>query len=596
MISTKKVQNNKFVLDTNFFISGFEANPSDFGLFLDIITEMGIELYVTTYIMQEIRWYLRRRIKPPIQILKMPIKEIREYKENLDKEELSSPQINDLSNIVAAKQVNAVVVSSDLKLVRTCEALDVPVLICSSFVFLLRNTCFQEAHNEVLEKIHDTVLSDEIRHSVEKRQMFDPVTRIKKIQEHAINVLQNITAANQISPEKDTSKYHSLQEENNLLELMNELEFEFPNYIEELEKGNLEVLRLELEEAYIALSDLSLELRVALLEKESYIEELSVRLKARILYLLSVVEFTLLDFEKLDGHLNIITEVSTIFPNLVSDIFMDIHFLRMVYFIVTNNHERLKGYYSEKFLFLCEKQNRLDLLGLTRAVILASTIMESGLIDKKAVIEGEDEISLIIQIGYILLQKKQFEHALLILLQSHYLALNLEDQVLSKDTLELLVVLHYAIKERCTEEIYQGIEDLQELGVFQLPVIGIADINELQRLVSHEYVSKDELNVFLQDWFYIYHSGTIIKEGEVYSFILLKNPYYSPRIGLILKTPFSIYDTSPGRQVKLYEGKIKVGIPKESTIDGFPIDLIMEVEEKEAKFIFRGPFGMKIIL
>jgi hypothetical protein len=596
MISTKKIQNNKFVLDTNFFISGFEANPSDFGLFLEIITEMGIELYVTTYIMQEIRWYLRRRIKPPIQILKIPIKDIRDYKENLDKEELSSPQINDLSNIVAAKQIKAVVVSSDLKLVKTCETLEVPVLICSSFLFLLRNTCFQEAHNETLEKIHDTVLSDEIRHSVEKRQMYDPVTRIKKIQEHAINVLQNITAANQISPEKDTTQYHTLEEENNLIELMNEIEFEFPNYIEEMEKGNLEVLRLELEEAYTVLSDLSLELRVALLEKESYIEELSIRLKARILYLLSIVEFTLLDFEKLDGHLNIITEVSTIFPTLVSDIFMDLHFLRMVYFLVTNNHERLTGYYSEKFLFLCEKQDRLDLLGLTRAVILASTIMESGLIDKKAVIEGKDEISLLIQIGYILLQKKQFEHALLILLQSHYLALNLKDQVLSKDTLELLVVLHYAIKERCTEEIYQGIEDLQELGIYQIPVIGIANINELQRLISYEYVPKDQLNIFLQDWFYIYHSGTIIKEGEVYSFILLKNPYYSPRIGLILKTPFSIYDTSPGRQVKLYEGKVKVGIPKESTIDGFPIDLIIEVEEKEAKFIFRGPFGMKIIL
>ncbi len=596
MISTKRVQNNKFVLDANFFISGFETNPSDFGLFLDIVTEMGIELYITTYILQEIRWYLRRRIKTPIQILKVPIKEIRDYKDNLDKEELSSPQINDLSNIVAAKQINAVVVSSDLKLVKTCETLDVPVLICSSFVFLLRNTCFHEVHNETLEKIHDTVLSDEIRHSVEKRQMYDPVTRIKKIQEHAINVLQNITAANQISPEKDTSQYHTLEEENKLIEVMNEIEFEFPNYIEEMEKGNLEVLRLELEEAYTVLSDLSLELRVALLEKESYIEELSIRLKARILYLLSIVEFTLLDFEKLDGHLNIITEVSTIFPKLVSDIFMDLHFLRMVYFLVTDNHERLGGYYSEKFLFLCEKQDRLDLLGLTRAVILASTIMESGLIDKRAVIEGKDEVALLIQIGYILLQKKKFEHALLILLQSHYLALNLKDQILSKDTLELLVVLHYAIKERCTEEIYQGIEDLQELGIFQIPVINIANINELQRLVSHEFVPKEELNVFLQDWFYIYHSGTIIKEGEVYSFILLKNPYYSPRIGLILKTPFSTYDISPGRQVKLYEGKVKVGIPKESTIDGFPIDLIMEVEEKEAKFIFRGPFGMKIIL
>lgn len=596
MKSTNKVQNNKFVLDTNFFISGFETNPSEFALFLEIITEMGIELFVTNNILQEIRWYLRRRIKPPIQIIKIPIKEVRDYRENLDKEELSSPQINDLSNIVAAKQVNAVVVSSDLKLVKTCEALNVPVLISSSFVFLLRNTCSQEAHNQALEKLHDIVLSDEIRHSVEKSQMFDPVTRIKKIQEHAINVLQNIIAANQISPERETSKYHTLVEENNLIELMNELEFEFPNYIEEMEKGNLEVLRLELEEAYIELSDQSLELRIALLEKESYIEELSIRLKARILYLLSVVEFTLLDFEKLDGHLNIITEVSTIFPNLVSDIFMDLHFLRMVYFLVTDNHERLKGYYTEKFLFLCEKQDRLDLLGLIRAVILASTIMESGLIDKRAVIEEKDEISLLVQIGYILLQKEQFEHALLILLQSHYLALNLKDQVLSKDTLELLVVLHYAIKERCTEEIYQGIEDLQELGIYELPVISIANINELQRLITQEYIPKDELDIFLQDWFYIYQSGTLIKEGEVYSFILLKNPYYSPRIGLIRKTPFSTYDTSPGRQVKLYEGKVKVVIPKESTIGGFPIDLIMQVEEKEAKFIFRGPFGMKIIL
>jgi len=442
-MNTSSVQSNKFVLDTNFFISGFEKNPSDFPIFLDIITEMGIELYVTSNILQEIRWYLRRRIKEPVQIIKVPIKDIREFKENLD-ENISSPQLNDLSNIVAAKEINGIVVSSDLKLVKTCEAVEVPVLISSSFIFLLRNTCLKAEHNEVLDRIHDIILSDEIRHSVEKRQMFDPVTRIKKIQEHAINVLQRFIQVDQISPKQETAQYHTLPEENKLIEMMNEIEFEFPNYLEKVESGNLESLRFELEEAYTILSDLSLELRIALLEKESYIEELSVRLKARVLYLLSIVEFTLLDFEKLDGHLNTLTEISAIFPKLVSDIFMDLHFLRMVYFLVTDNHDRLKGYYSEKFLFLCERQDRLDLLGLIRAVILASTIMESGLIDKKAVIDGEDEIALITQIGYILLQRKQFEHALLILLQSHYLAINLKNQVLAKDTLELLVILHYS--------------------------------------------------------------------------------------------------------------------------------------------------------
>ena len=102
--------------------------------------------------------------------------------------------------------------------------------------------------------------------------------------------------------------------------------------------------------------------------------------------------------------------------------------------------------------------------------------------------------------------------------------------------------------------------------------------------------------MFLQDWFYIYHNGTIIKEGEVCQYILLKNTLFSPRIALSLRTPMSSYDITPGRQIKIYEGKIKVSIPKESTIDGYPVDLIMEVEEEEGKYIFRGPFGMKIIL
>ena len=221
--------------------------------------------------------------------------------------------------------------------------------------------------------------------------------------------------------------------------------------------------------------------------------------------------------------------------------------------------------------------------------------MESGLIDKRAIIDGKDEISLLVQIGYILLQMQQFEHALLILLQSHYLAVNLGDHILAKDTLELLVILHYSVKERCTEEIYQGIEDLKELGIYELPIISHSDMVEIQRMTTQDFVPVEDLAVMLQDWFYIYYSGTMVKEGEIYSFILLKNPYYSPRIALFLRTQFAPHDVSPGRQVRIFEGNVKVSIPKVSTLDSYPIDILMEVEEKNARYIFRGPFGMKII-
>ena len=148
-MSTNNVQSNKFVLDTNFFISGFEKNPSDFTLFLNIISDMGIELYVTSNILQEIRWYLRRRIKEPVKVLRIPIKDVREFKSSLDENNLSAPQINDLSNIIAAQNISGIVVSSDLKLVKTCESVNVPVLISSSFIFLLRNTSLKAEYNSL---------------------------------------------------------------------------------------------------------------------------------------------------------------------------------------------------------------------------------------------------------------------------------------------------------------------------------------------------------------------------------------------------------------------------------------------------------------
>ena len=91
----------KFVLDTNFFISGFEKKPSDFQLFLQVIYDLGLEIYVSNHILQELRWYLRRRIKPPIQVKQISMKKIRDFRKELTKRDIHTPQIVDISNIVA---------------------------------------------------------------------------------------------------------------------------------------------------------------------------------------------------------------------------------------------------------------------------------------------------------------------------------------------------------------------------------------------------------------------------------------------------------------------------------------------------------------
>lgn len=587
----------KFVLDTNFFISGFEKKPSDFQLFLQIIYDLGLEIYVSNHILQELRWYLRRRIKPPIQVKQISMKKIRNLRTELTKRNIQTPQIVDISNIVAADEVKGVVISSDLQLVRACEKLSIPVLTSSSFIFFLKNACSRDKQTTFLEELYDTILSDEIRHSVDMQQFFDPVTRIKKIQEHALNVLENFTKKPQKIEHTKAEHFHAIQEENKLIDLMNEIEFEFTNYLEQLKIGNLEELKVELGDIYSALADLSLELRIALKDKESYTEELAIRLRARILYLLSIVEFTLLDFQSLNGYMNLLTELSTIFPSLVSDIYMDLHFLRMAYLLITNQYERLASYYSAKFLILCKTENRDDLFGLIRAVILASTIIESGLIDKKASSDGKDEIALLIQLGYIFLQLQQNEHALLILLQAHYLAVNIKEKILAKDSLELFVILHYSIKEKCTEEIEQGIDDLKNLGVFEVPNITRARKKELQDLITQEYLPVGTVRSELQEWFYIYHYTKKEIDGETYSIILLKNPYFTPNVALMTKATLPIRDVSPGRQMRIYDGNIKVSLPEAfDSIDDHKIDLILQVDEKESKFIFRGSFGMKILI
>jgi len=580
---------NKFILDTNFIISAFEKNPSTINIFIKKIRSLNIQLLITNHIIKEVRWYLRRRIINEITIKEVSTKEIRKLLSEIEKKGISPPHFPDLSNIVLARKLEGTVVTSDLQLLKTCEELGVPVHMSSSFVFFLKEKVNNFEDKKFFNELYDIILSDEIMHSVEQSETYNPVYRIKEIQLHAIKVLQNLP---KISPNK-TQEMFFLKEENELLDLINEIEFEMPNYITQIRDGtDLETLEVELKDIYNQINDIVWQLQLQLKTRKSLILSASIRIKARILFALSIVEFTLLNFGKLENTLNILSEIVSSSPDMVSDLFMDLQFLRMVFLFVTQNYNRLTGYFSDNFLLLCEIEKRKDLTKLTRTIIFACTILESRVIDKNASLEGKKEISLLFQLGYILLQKRNIENALLILLQTHYLALQIKDEELIRNSLELMIVVHYISNENISTEIEKGIIELKKLNPFNVPVFSIKEEFDLNIFTNTEFKPIDEFPSLLKEWFYIYDYLIKEEEGQTKTAIFVISPYFSPKTVFITTQSLPMYELRPGRQIKIIKGMLKIR-KCSYNYEKREVDLVIEI--KEPLFSLRDPWGMKII-
>ncbi len=585
-------QQSIFIIDSNFVISAFEKDPASFSQFSTLIQRMGMQLVMSSNIIEELRWYLRRRIQPEVQIIDTDNRNIRLLKKKLEKTQNDKlPQFNDLSNITLAMNNNGTIVSSDLDLIQTCEKLNINAMIGSSFIVYLK----ERVNNQdliFLDKIYDNILSDEIRHSVNSQDRFDPVTRIKKIQEYAIDVLHENKSSSYELEQRD--EVYLSEEENKLIEFMNEIEFEFPDYLKEIQNENIVGLNYEFNEIYATLTDLSLQIRISLREKDSFIQKLATRLKSRILYLLCIINFMQLQLKDLEKNLNTLTEIMLLEPNVSTDIFMDLQFIRMIFLLITNNHERLQSYYTEKFLFLCEQQKRPDISKLTRIIIVASTVIESGLIDEKAAINDIEDISLLTQLGYIFLQTGQIKASSLLLRQALYMAIYMDASRLIMDIIELSIVLSYHKQERIPPQVETAFLFLKEKEFSNIPC---SKKKGKEQVVEYNtYQNINNLSEMFNDWFYIYDSEKIVSNKKREIVIYLTNPIYCDKIALFLNQDVSIHDIEIGKQLKIIKGQIKFDSASASkhSLKHEDVDYIIKADYEPIALGFRGLFGLNV--
>jgi len=123
-----------YVIDTNFFISGFQNNPSTYRQFAKILNEIKAEVAIPTYVKNELRFFVQREIVPHVKVKEIKDVDLQKFIRRLSDEATSLPQKPDLAVIYLAEKINATIVSSDLKLLEVAELIGLSTLTDSDFV------------------------------------------------------------------------------------------------------------------------------------------------------------------------------------------------------------------------------------------------------------------------------------------------------------------------------------------------------------------------------------------------------------------------------------------------------------------------------
>ena len=232
-------------LDANFFISGFSDRPKDVFVVKEAADKTGMELWITRQVFHELRWYLRREVEQMIHIDETLMKDIKGLMESLNRPESSLPQANDMSMILAAMRAkDAKVVTSDLKLLNTIQDLKIQVegTVGSAFVLELIESVGDPGIAKKLTPIRDRIYSEEVRYSIDRKEAYDPVTRIRIIEDHALRVLRTVKRPSE-GVDKKLTKGQPLF----VLDFLEDIKAGVPAMFDDFRQGRYDTLAKEIE-------------------------------------------------------------------------------------------------------------------------------------------------------------------------------------------------------------------------------------------------------------------------------------------------------------------------------------------------------------
>ena len=229
-------------LDANFFISGFSERPKDVTIIKDAADRINAELWITRQVFQELRWYMRREVEKIITIDETLSKDIKSFMDSINKPESALPQPNDMSLILGAMRVKgSKIVTSDLKLLNTIQELNIEVqgIVGSAYILELMESINDEELKKKLAPIRDRIYSEEVRYSISRQESYDPVTRIRIIEDHALRVLRSVKRPAEGTGLRGQPLF--------VLDFLEDIKSDIPKMFEDFRSGKYDSLAREIE-------------------------------------------------------------------------------------------------------------------------------------------------------------------------------------------------------------------------------------------------------------------------------------------------------------------------------------------------------------
>ncbi|MFQ5832861.1 MAG: hypothetical protein ACE5H4_09180 [Candidatus Thorarchaeota archaeon] len=590
----------RIYLDANFFISGFSDRPKDVFTIKEAAEKAGMELWVTRQIFQELRWYLRREVEQMIQIEETLSKDIKELMESINKPETALPQLNDMSLVLAAMRAKkSKIVTSDLKLLNTIQEIQVDVegIVGSAFVLELVESIEDEELRGKLTVIRERIYGEEVRYSIARQEAYDPVTRIRLIEEHALRVIRTVKA-----PAEDLDRRLSRGQPLFVLDFLEDIKAGIPTMFEDFKAGKYNTLANEIEAVQNEIERL---LIVSTLTNDEETHAKLVKhasdLTLFLYYLEMICHLYRGTKEGIEDALKISDESFRLLMfAAVSDeeLKAGVFFVRIVLALIREDYDEIDYYYS-LYDSMIRRVGLEDMIETSEGLYVIMQVLREFMggfsLTKSKLQYAEATLALLNDIAKHSLNFDEHDNAWQLVVTAYKIgvAYGKEEGALSS------FLMLYKVSSSSHDRFKPALEKIAEHALKMFVKKGwdtnqiTPILNEIQghippieEMSTEEAVDLTELPEELHSWMDVLSLETI-EETET---LVVRNDKLQARVGIDTREHHDLRSLKTGHRVALTNGKFKLTNASPEVLEKYAVVLILTPAES-AEISYEGEYG-----
>ncbi len=587
--------------DANFFISGFSERPKDVFIIKEAADQVGIELWMTRQVFLELRWYLRREVEQIVQIDETLAKDIKSLMESTRRPESSLPQPNDMSLILAVMRAkNSRIVSSDLKLLNTVQDLHIETetLVGSAFVLELMESVENEELKKKLAAIRDRIYAEEVRYSIARREAYDPVARIRIIEEHALKVLRSVRRPAEV--DKKLTKGQPLF----VLDFLEDIKAGIPAMFDDFKDGRYESLAREIDTIQNEIERL---LIVSTLTEDSATHQALVEHASELTLFLYFLEMICHLYrgtrEGIQDALSISEEAFRLLMFAAIDnneLKASVFFVRIVLALIREEYSEIDYYYS-LYESMLQRMGLEDMKATSEGLYVSMQILRKFMggfsLTKTKLVYPEVTVSMLNDLARYAIQLDQHDNAWQLSVKAYQIGVAYGKEESARQSFLMLYKISASVGDRFRPSLEKFAEHALKTFVKNgwdtsqiTPILNETQgrYTQIQIPVTEEPMPFSQIPEELREWMDV----LVMQQVDGRDILIVRNERLQARIGLVVTNQPAMRALKTGHKIALTHGHFRLSNATPDMIKNYAVVLIIEPAE-DAQISYQGEYGFR---